>query len=74
MLEVLHHLDPRQVCGFALRSTAGLRRGIPVLDSGTPLRAPVFGRMDESLGEVFTWGSPRLPAPNFCATLLVSGA
>nr|WP_293007872.1 F0F1 ATP synthase subunit beta [Nitrosomonas sp.] len=41
IFEVHRHLDARHVRAIALHSTAGLRRGLKVFDSGGPLRIPV---------------------------------
>lgn len=62
VLEVLHHLDPRQVRAIALHPTAGLRRGTPVFDSGAPLRVPVsvecLGRLLDAFGAPLDGGPP----------------
>ena len=54
VLEVLHHLDTRQVRTIALHRTSGLRRGTPVFDTGGPLRIPVstaaLGRLLDAFG------------------------
>ncbi len=56
VIEVAAHLDARTVRGIALSPTAGLARGMPVTDTGHPLRAPV-GR--EMLGRMFNvFGQP----------------
>ena len=62
-IEVQEHIDPRTVRAIAMASTAGLRRGLPVLDTGHPIRVPV-GRA--TLGRLFNvLGQPidGLPAP-----------
>jgi F-type H+-transporting ATPase subunit beta len=62
-IEVHEHIDPRTVRAIAMASTAGLRRGLPVLDTGHPIRVPV-GRA--TLGRLFNvLGQPidGLPAP-----------
>lgn len=41
VFEVHRHLDASHVRAIALHSTAGLRRGLKVFDSGGPLRIPV---------------------------------
>jgi len=65
VLEVLHHLDPRQVRAIALHPTAGLRRGRPVFDSGAPLRVPVsvacLGRLLDAFGAPLDGGPPLAP-------------
>lgn len=54
-IEVQEHIDPRTVRAIAMGSTAGLRRGLPVLDTGHPIRVPVgratLGRMFNVLGQ-----------------------
>jgi F-type H+-transporting ATPase subunit beta len=56
VIEVQEHVDPRTVRGIAMNSTAGLRRGLPVLDTDQPIRVPV-GRA--SLGRMFNvFGQP----------------
>ena len=56
-IEVQEHIDPRTVRAIAMGSTAGLRRGLPVLDTGHPIRVPV-GRA--TLGRLFNvLGQPR---------------
>ena len=65
VLEVLHHLDARQVRTIALHRTAGLQRGAPVHDSGGPLRVPVsgacLGRLLDAFGQPLD-GGPALPS------------
>ncbi len=55
VIEVQEHIDPRTVRGIAMDSTAGLLRGLPVVDTGNPIRVPVgratLGRMFNVLGE-----------------------
>jgi len=55
VLEVQEHVDPHTVRTVAMGSTAGLRRGLPVLDTGHPIRVPVgratLGRMFNVLGQ-----------------------
>ena len=63
VIEVQEHIDPRTVRAIAMGGTAGLRRGLPVLDTGHPIRVPV-GRA--TLGRLFNvLGQPidGLPAP-----------
>ena len=52
--EVYRDLDERRVRAIALHRTAGLRRGLPVFDSGGPLRVPVardcLGRLLDVFG------------------------
>lgn len=58
IVEVLAQRDARHVRAIALTSTQGLARGMPVLDTGGPLQAPV-GKGILSFGNVID----RLPAP-----------
>jgi F-type H+-transporting ATPase subunit beta len=55
VLEVQEHVDPYTVRAMAMDSTAGLRRGLAVLDTGHPIRVPVgqvtLGRMFNVLGQ-----------------------
>ena len=55
VVEVQEHVTPRTVRGIAMGSTAGLQRGLPVVDTGGPIRVPVgpetLGRMFNVLGE-----------------------
>ncbi len=63
VLEVMSELDSQHVRAVALTPTQGLARGMPVIDSEGPLKAPV-GR--GTLGRMFdVFGRPidRLPAP-----------
>jgi len=55
VVEVQEHIDPRTVRAIAMGGTAGLSRGLEVLDTGGPIRVPVgrttLGRMFNVLGE-----------------------
>jgi F-type H+-transporting ATPase subunit beta len=55
VVEVQEHTDPHTVRAVAMGNTAGLRRGLPVLDTGHPIRVPVgratLGRMFNVLGQ-----------------------
>jgi len=55
VIEVQEHINPRTVRAIAMGSTAGLRRGLPALDTGHPIRVPVgrvtLGRMFNVLGQ-----------------------
>ncbi|BCB26891.1 ATP synthase subunit beta [Sulfurimicrobium lacus] len=66
--EVHRHLDERRARAIALHRTSGLRRGLPVFDSGGPLQVPVtpdcLGRMVDLFGAPLYGGSP-LPADEF---------
>jgi F-type H+-transporting ATPase subunit beta len=63
VIEVQTQLDARRVRGIALTSTQGLARGMPVVDSGSPLLAPVgnniLSRMFDALGRAID----HLPEP-----------
>ena len=60
--EVYRHLDERRVRAIALHPTAGLRRGLPVFDSGGPLRIPVtpdcLNRLLDMFGAPLDGGPP----------------
>ncbi|TAJ79319.1 MAG: F0F1 ATP synthase subunit beta [Gallionellaceae bacterium] len=60
--EVYRHLDERRVRAIALHPTAGLRRGLPVFDSGGSLRIPVtqdcLNRLLDVFGAPLDGGSP----------------
>jgi F-type H+-transporting ATPase subunit beta len=55
VIEVEEHVDPRTVRAIAMGSTAGLSRGLRVVDTGQPIRVPVgratLGRLFNVLGE-----------------------
>lgn len=63
--EVHQHLDARHVRAITLHRSAGLHRGLPVYDTGAPLRIPVarecLGRLLNIFGEPLDGGDP-LPA------------
>jgi F-type H+-transporting ATPase subunit beta len=63
VVEVQEHTDPHTVRAVAMGNTAGLRRGLPVIDTGHPIRVPVgratLGRMFNVLGQPID----RRPAP-----------
>ena len=65
VIEVLAQQDDRTVRGIALTPTQGLARGMPVLDTGGPLKAPVgkpiLSRMFDVFGDTIDRG-PALPA------------
>lgn len=54
--EVYRHLDERRVRAIALHPTGGLKRGLPVYDTGGPLRIPVSPDCLSRLLDVF--GAP----------------
>ena len=55
VFEVQEHLDAKTVRAIAMGTTAGLHRGLPVLDTGKPISVPVgqstLGRMFDVLGQ-----------------------
>jgi F-type H+-transporting ATPase subunit beta len=63
--EVYLHLDERRVRAIALHPTGGLRRGLPVYDTGGPLQIPVapacLSRLLNVFGEPLDGGPPILP-------------
>ena len=65
MVEVQAHLDERTVRGVALQATAGLKRGVRVRATGSPVTVPVgeqvLGRLLDVTGRVRDNGAP-LPA------------
>ena len=62
MLEVHRHLDEKRVRTVALHATAGLRRGMPVMDTGGVLCVPVtrecLGRVLDIFGRPLDGGPP----------------
>jgi F-type H+/Na+-transporting ATPase subunit beta len=54
IVEVQEHLDRRTVRGVAMQNTAGLRRGAPVTQTGSPIQVPVgetvLGRLINVIG------------------------
>jgi F-type H+-transporting ATPase subunit beta len=62
VLEVHRHLDERRVRAVALHGTAGLRRGLPVWDTGDALTVPVtpdcLGRLLDVFGQPLDGGPP----------------
>jgi F-type H+-transporting ATPase subunit beta len=61
-VEVLEHLDERTVRGVAMESAEGLRRDMPVIDTGSQIQVPVgketLGRAFNVLGEPIDEGDP----------------
>ncbi|MBN1486979.1 MAG: F0F1 ATP synthase subunit beta [Anaerolineae bacterium] len=55
VIEVQEHINPHTVRTIAMGGTAGLRRGLPVVDTGAPISVPVgqqvLGRLFNVLGE-----------------------
>ncbi|MDO8842906.1 F0F1 ATP synthase subunit beta [Methylicorpusculum sp.] len=68
LFEVHQHLDEKMVRAITLHGTAGLRRGMIVFDTGSPLHVPVsescLGRLLNVFGEPLD-GGPDLPQQNF---------
>ena len=62
VLEVHQHLDRESVRAISLHSAAGLRRGMPVYDSGSTLCVPVgeslLGRVVDLFGRPLDGGAP----------------
>ncbi|MBN1642933.1 MAG: F0F1 ATP synthase subunit beta [Anaerolineae bacterium] len=62
VVEVQEHVTPHTARGIAMGSTAGLQRGLPVIDTGMPIQVPVgpetLGRMFNVLGEPIDGGAP----------------
>jgi F-type H+-transporting ATPase subunit beta len=63
VVEVLAQRDPNHVRGIALTPTQGLARGMPALDTGGPLKAPVGKTVLSRMFDVFGATIDRLPAP-----------
>ena len=67
VLEVQEHLDTRRVRTISMSSTAGLKRGLPVIDTGHPIQVPVgpktLGRLFNVLGEPIDQGPEIEGAP-----------
>ena len=67
VLEVQEHLDTRRVRTISMSSTAGLKRGLSVIDSGKPIQVPVgpktLGRLFNVLGETLDHGPKIEGAP-----------
>ncbi|HQS02793.1 MAG: F0F1 ATP synthase subunit beta [Halothiobacillus sp. 24-54-40] len=62
-IEVLSQLDAHRVRGIALTPTQGLARGMQVVDTGGPLRAPVGREILGRMFDVFGNAIDRQPAP-----------
>jgi len=60
VVEVQEHVTPHTVRGVAMGNTAGLQRGLPVVDTGAPIQVPVgretLGRMFNVLGDTIDGG------------------
>lgn len=63
VIEVLAQRDARHVRGIALTPTQGLARGMAVIDSGGPLKAPVGKTILSRMFDVFGTAIDRLPPP-----------
>ncbi|MDP4030959.1 MAG: F0F1 ATP synthase subunit beta [Patescibacteria group bacterium] len=65
VLEVQQHMGNHQVKTIAMGSTDGLKRHLPVVDTGKPISIPVgnqaLGRIFNVLGEVIDSGKPLKP-------------
>jgi F-type H+-transporting ATPase subunit beta len=61
-LEVYQHLDRRHVRALTLHRPSGMRRGLPVFDSGNTIRVPVspscLGRLLDVFGRPLDGGPP----------------
>lgn len=68
LFEVLQHIDAHHVRAITLHWSSGLRRGLPVYDTGAPLHVPVsrdcLGRLLNIFGEPLD-GKSRLTATAF---------
>lgn len=62
-IEVLAHLDAHQVRGIAMTPTQGLARGMPVVNTGGTLQAPVGKQILSRMFDVFGNVIDRLPPP-----------
>jgi F-type H+-transporting ATPase subunit beta len=63
VIEVMTQLDARHIRGIALTPTQGLSRGMPVEDSGLPLRAPVGVNIIARMFDVFGHAIDGAPEP-----------
>ncbi len=65
IVEVQEHVDSRTARCIAMSSTSGLKRGLPVHDTGQPIQVPVgpatLGRLFNVLGEPIDRGAPLPP-------------
>jgi len=68
LFEVHQHLDERHVRAITLHTSSGLRRGMPVYDTGAPVQVPVapqcLGRLLNIFGEPLDDG-PALPQVDY---------
>jgi F-type H+-transporting ATPase subunit beta len=63
VIEVMTQLDARRVRGIALTPTQGLARGMPVDDTGGPLKAPVGKAIVSRMFDVFGRAVDMMPEP-----------
>jgi F-type H+/Na+-transporting ATPase subunit beta len=63
VIEVMTQVDARHVRGIALTPTQGVCRGMPVEDTGMPLRAPVGKNIISRMFDVFGRAIDRRPDP-----------
>jgi F-type H+-transporting ATPase subunit beta len=63
VIEVMTQVDAKHVRGIALTPTQGLSRGMPVADTGVPLRAPVGKNIVSRMFDVFGHAIDRQPDP-----------
>jgi F-type H+-transporting ATPase subunit beta len=63
VIEVMTQVDAKHVRGIALTPTQGVRRGMPVEDTGMPLRAPVGRNIISRMFDVFGHAIDRQPEP-----------
>ncbi|PIY29878.1 MAG: F0F1 ATP synthase subunit beta, partial [Comamonadaceae bacterium CG_4_10_14_3_um_filter_60_42] len=63
IVEVLSQRDAQHVRAIALTPTQGLARGMPVLDTGGPLKAPVGKQILSRMFDVFGHAIDRQPEP-----------
>jgi len=63
VIEVLAQRDAHHVRGIALTPTQGLSRGMPVVDTGGPLKAPVGKNILSRMFDVFGNAIDRQPIP-----------
>jgi F-type H+/Na+-transporting ATPase subunit beta len=63
IIEVMAQIGDRHVRGIALTTTQGLARGMPVEDTGGPLRAPVGKTIVSRMFDVFGHAIDRQPEP-----------
>ncbi|HTZ58379.1 MAG TPA: F0F1 ATP synthase subunit beta [Acidobacteriaceae bacterium] len=65
VLEVHQHIDERNLRAIALHRASGLKRGLPVYDSGAPIQLPVtpkcLGRVLSTFGQPLDEGPALVP-------------